>query len=172
MAVEPGVRGVTSVGALIVGVVGVLALTVAAFAAGHSVGQGDTAELERRLKLCNEEREALTERLSELDEPRVTEVQEQQRPPEPSTDEPATVTTAFELEMTPGQAVELLGTGVWVRVADIRAKNGGRGVVLIIKQAELEYSTFLASGEQAEVGGWFVRVKEIQPGRVKLYIEL
>lgn len=165
---ESGGKGVISVG----GVIAVLGLALVAFGTGHAVGQGETGELEGRLALCSEVKEELTERLAELDEAQVTEVQEQRRLPELPAGEPVATTTAFELEMTPGQTVELPGAGVAVRVAEIRVEDSGRGVVFIISRGGLEYTTFLAGGEQTEVGDVYVEVKEIVAGRVKLYVEV
>lgn len=171
MSVEPGTGRVISVGALFGSVVGVLALMVAAFVAGHEVGQGDTVELERQLGLCVQAKAELTERVAELDQAEVTPVQQNREVPEPAPGEPVAATSAFEVEMTPGQAVELADTGIVVEVEGIDAEEDDRRATISVSRRGAKETATIAVGEQADVAGTYIRAKEIEAARVKLYVE-
>lgn len=154
---------------------GFIAALIAAATFAYMAGQGDTAELERRLSFSEQDNEELTERLGELEAPQVTSVPDQLavQQPQPA-DSPPTPqrSAAFELEMTPGQTVELPGTRVAVGVAAIGAEGGSRTATVTISKDSVEETATLASGADSEMAGAYVRVKDIQPTRITLYVRI
>lgn len=155
--------------------VGFIAVLLAAATLAYMAGQGDTAELERRLGFCGQDNEKLTKRLGELEAPQVTSVPDQlavQRPQPADSPPTPQSSAAFELEMTPGQTVELPGTGVAVGVAAIGAEGGTRTATVTISKDSLEETATLAAGADSEMAGAYVRVKDIQPTRITLYVQI